>query len=217
MNREFVLDLIRRSRLIAILRGDMHGRELEILAVLKDAGICAVEMSIVSPGFDVALARMAATYGATMAIGAGTILTPDNLARAVTAGASFIVSPDGNREVIESTLREGLVSLPGAFTATEIVQVMRWGADAVKLFPAGSVGPDYVRTVRAPLPGLRMVPTGGVRLSDLPAYWRAGAWAAGVGSELVNAERLQDSNLVELQQVARAFAVAARKEEHAAA
>jgi 2-dehydro-3-deoxyphosphogluconate aldolase/(4S)-4-hydroxy-2-oxoglutarate aldolase len=114
-------------------------------------------------------------------------------------------------------LREGLVSLPGAFTTTEIVQVMRWGADAVKLFPAGSVGPDYVRAMRAPLPRLRMVPTGGVRLSDLPAYWRAGAWAAGVGSELVNDERLQDSNLAELQQAARAFAAAARKDEHAAA
>ncbi len=216
MNRSQVLNLFENKRLIAILRGDLRGRELEILAALEQAGIAAVEMSIVSPDFDALLARIAVSFGSRMAIGAGTILTLDDLDRAITAGASFVVSPDGNREVIEASLRAGLVSVPGAFTPTEIVQVKRWGADAVKMFPAGSLGPEYVRAVRAPLPDLRLVPTGGVRLTDLPAYWQAGAWAVAVGSELVNASRIKDPDLVELRAVARAFAVATEKGQHGA-
>lgn len=216
MSREHVLNLLEAKRIVAILRGDMKGRELEILAALEQAGIGAVEMSIVSPDFDATLARITASFGARMAIGAGTILTLDDLNRAIAAGASFIVSPDGNREVIEATLRAGLVSVPGAYTPTEIVQVKRWGADAVKLFPASGLGPQYVRAVRAPLTDLRIVPTGGVRLADLPAYWQAGAWAVAVGSELVNASRINDPDLTELSSVARAFAVAAEKSQHGA-
>ena len=216
MSREDVMSLLEAKRIIAILRGALRGRELEILAALEQAGIAVVEISIVSPDFDATLARIAAAFGSRMAIGAGTILTLDDLNRAIAAGASFIVSPDGNREVIEATLRAGLVSVPGAYTPTEIVQVQRWGADAVKLFPAGGLGPEYVRAVRAPLPDLRLVPTGGVRLADLPAYWQAGAWAVAVGSELVNASRINDPDLAELSSVARAFAIAAEKNPHGA-
>jgi len=216
LSRKHVLNVLENKRIIAILRGDLQGRELEVLAALEEAGIAAVEMSIVSPDFDAALARIAADFGSRIVIGAGTILSLDDLKRAITAGASFIVSPDGNREVIEATLRAGLVSLPGAYTPTEIVQVQRWGADAVKLFPASSLGPQYVRAVRAPLPDLRLVPTGGVRLDDLPAYWQAGAWAVAIGSELVNASRIKDPSLVELRTVAHAFAVAAEKSAHEA-
>lgn len=212
MTRQDILQFIAKHRLVAILRGDMQGRELEVVAALKEAGVAAVEMSIVSPGFDATLKRIATAFGSSIAIGAGTVLTCDHLRRSIDSGAQFIVSPDGNPEVIEATLRAGLVSLPGAFTTTEIVQAMRWGADAVKLFPAGNLGPGYVRAVQAPLPQARLVPTGGVTLEDLPEYWSAGAWAVGVGSELVNARRILDLDLSELKRVARDFTAAARKD-----
>lgn len=214
MKRESIVKLLATKRLIAILRGDMKGRELEIVEVLEGAGIAAIEMSIVSRDFDAALARIASAFGSRIAIGAGTILSGEDLNRAIAAGASFVVSPDGNRDVIEATLRAGLVSLPGALTVTEIVQAQRWGADAVKLFPAGAVGPGYVRAVRAPFPEVRLVPTGGVRVEDLAAYWAAGAWAVGVGSELVNAARIAEPGLTELQAVARAFAAGAETSCH---
>jgi Entner-Doudoroff aldolase len=209
LKRESILNILAKRRLVAILRGDLKGRELEIVEALCESGIAAVEISIVSHDFDAVLKRMAVAFGSRIAIGAGTILTLDDLNRAITAGASFVVSPDGNCDVIEATLDAGLVSLPGAMTPTEIMQAQRWGADAVKLFPAGAFGPDYVRAVRAPFPDIRLVPTGGVRVEDLPAYWAAGAWAVGVGSELVNSSRIQDPDLVELRTIARAFAIAA--------
>lgn len=214
MKRESVLEILDSKRLISILRGDLKGREMDLLAALEQAGVAALEVSIVSPDFDSVLARIVSTFGSRMAIGAGTILSLEDLQRAIAAGASFIVSPDGNPEIIEATLRADLVSLPGAYTPTEIVQVQRWGADAVKLFPASSLGPKYVQAIRSPLPRLRLLPTGGVGLPDLPDYWQAGAWAVAVGSELVNPSVIQDVDFSDLETLAREFVLAAEKNIH---
>ncbi len=212
--RERTLHTIETHRLISILRADMRGREMEIAGALAESGIRALELSMVSPNFDRALRRLAEAFGERMAIGAGTVLTVDDLQRAIDAGASFIVSPNTNPEVIEATCAAGLVSLPGAMTATEVISASAHGADFVKLFPAVSLGPAFVRALRGPLPHLKLVPTGGVQLQHLPDYWRAGAAAVAIGSELVKQATFESENLDTLRERAHAFVAAAERAPH---
>lgn len=209
MKREEVLEIFDRKRLIAIARVDFRGREVEVVSVLREAGIRLLEISMISPNFDAALANLVNTFGDAMALGAGTVLTIEDLKRAVDAGASFIVSPDGNPQVIEETRKAGLASFPGGMTPTEIVRLRGWGADAIKLFPAVSLGPKFVHAMRGPLPDIRLVPTGGVRLEDLPAYWQAGAAGVAIGSELVSVNSIDPEKKEWLQSTAKDFVWAA--------
>lgn len=185
MNAEDVLQTIARGRVIAILRGDFGGREEAIAAAILDGGITAVEVTLNSPNALDSIQRLAQQFGSRMAVGAGTVLKPEEVESATEAGARFIVSPNVKRTVIQTSVRLGLVSLPGCFTPTEIVDALEAGAPAVKLFPANCLGPDFVRAIRGPLPEVRLVPTGGVTPDSARLYRAAGAWAVGIGSELL--------------------------------
>jgi 2-dehydro-3-deoxyphosphogluconate aldolase/(4S)-4-hydroxy-2-oxoglutarate aldolase len=213
--RQKVLDAIEKHRLISIIRADTRGRVLHVAACLSETGVRLLEVSMISPDFDRALRDLADSFGDSMILGAGTVLTKVDLQRAIDAGASFIVSQDGNPEVIEKTRAAGLVSLPGAMTPTEAVRARACGADFVKLFPAVSLGPEFVRAMRGPLPELKLVPTGGVQLEHLPAYWQAGAAAVAIGSELVSQSSFDGEDLKALSAKARAFVAAAERPKHA--
>jgi Entner-Doudoroff aldolase len=210
MTSEQVLKRIEAGRIIAILRGDFGGREEEIVHVLAEAGITAVELTLNSPNALASINRLAEGFGSRIAVGAGTVLRPDEVERAAGVGARFIVSPNRNASVIETTKRLGLVSLPGCFTPSEIVEALEAGADAVKLFPAQSLGADFIKALRGPLPNVRMIPTGGVTPQAARSYIAAGAWALGVGSELVGKDAMSDEGLESLRRRARAFVEAAR-------
>jgi Entner-Doudoroff aldolase len=210
MKSEQVLKQIEAGRIVAILRGDFSGREGEIVRALAESGITAVEVTLNSPGAFDAIGRLAAGFGADIAVGAGTVLTPGEVERAAGAGARFIVSPNRNARVIETTKRLGLVSLPGCFTPSEIVEALEAGADAIKLFPAQCLGLDFLKALRGPLPGVRVIPTGGVTPEVARAYLAAGAWALGVGSELIGKDVLNDGGLERLRLRATDFAEAAR-------
>ncbi len=207
MRSEEVIRKLEEGRIIAILRGDFEGREEEIVAALSDAGIIAVEVTLNSPGAIDSIKRLATGFGSQIAIGAGTVLTVDDVARAEAAGARFIVSPNRDVRVIGETKRLGLVSLPGCFTPSEIVEALDAGADAIKIFPAITLGPAYVKAVRAPLGNIRLVPTGGVTPEKAREYFTAGAWAVGVGSELLNRELWGGKDLEPLRLRARQYMV----------
>lgn len=192
------------------MRGNFVEHYHEVVAALTEAGVSAVELSLVSPDAYKVLTELVKDFGTTIAIGAGTVTTVEQVERVGDCGASFVISPVLKKEVIEATLREQLVSLPGAFTPSEIAQASELGADAVKLFPASCLGPNFVRAVRGPFPNFRLVPTGGVGLAEVPAYLNAGAWAVAVGSELVNDSCVTDEDFVELRDRARSFVLAAR-------
>ncbi len=194
MHREQVTAALEASKLIAILRGDFRGAELEIAAALLDGGIRLMEVSAVSADYSNVIRRISDAFGGRMVIGAGTVFTLDQLEEAVTAGAAFIVSPNTNEAVISRTRELGCASFPGAFTPTEIEQALRSGADAVKLFPAGSLGPKFVRAVRGPMPHVKLIPTGGVHAGNALEWMSAGAWALAVGSELVNSQIIESRN-----------------------
>lgn len=210
MTLEMIIEQIEAGRIVAILRGDFGGREEEIVGALVESGITAVEITLNSPGPFDSINRVAARFGSRIAVGAGTVLRPEEVERAADAGARFIVSPNLNARVIEMTKRLGLVSFPGCFTPSEIVEALGLGADAAKVFPAQSLGPDFIKAMRGPLPTVRMIPTGGVTPEAARAYIGAGAWALGVGSELVAKEVINDAGFESLRQRAVYFVEAAR-------
>ncbi len=185
ISAEQAKDLILASRLVAILRLDDGGRAPGIADELVEAGVRAIEVTMETPGAAEALATLSARWPGEVAIGAGTVLTLDDLEAARRAGASFIVSPEVNRSVIEAARSAGLLVVPGALTATEVLRAWRAGAQMVKVFPAGPVGPGYLRALRGPLPGIPLVPTGGIEIEEIPGYLTAGAAAVAIGSCLV--------------------------------
>lgn len=190
MTAEEAIRQVEGTRIIAILRGDLRGLEIEIGEVLVEAGITVMEVSLVSVNALTAIANMAAHFGAHAAVGAGTVMTPDEAARTRDAGGCFVVSPNCNAQVISRTRQLGMASFPGAYTATEIAQAVSLGADAVKLFPAVSLGAGYLRALRGPMPNLRLIPTGGVDAGNIADWLRAGAVAVGIGSVLVSDREL---------------------------
>jgi Entner-Doudoroff aldolase len=210
MTSEQIIERIESGRIVAILRGDFGGREIEIVDALVESGITAVETTLNSPGAFDSINSLAARFGSRIAVGAGTVLRPEEVERAAGAGARFIVSPNLNTKVIEITKRLGLVSLPGCFTPSEILEALGAGADAVKLFPAQSLGPGFIRAMRGPAPNVRMLPTGGVTPEAASRYIDAGAWALGVGSELIGKDVMNDDGFASLRRRASDFAEAAR-------
>jgi len=200
-----VLELIGDGRIVAILRGGFDGRETEIVELLADTGITAVEVTLNSPDALGMIAALAERFGDRLAIGAGTVLTPEEVERVADAGGQFIVSPNRDLRVIARTKQLGLASLPGCFTPSEVVEALAAGADAIKLFPVQPLGVDFVRAIQGPLPGIRLVPTGGVTPEMAQRYFAAGAWAVGVGSELLNRELAAEPDLVTMRSRARYY------------
>lgn len=202
---------IETGKIVAILRGDFSGREEELVAAMIAGGLTAVEVTLNSRDVMAAINRLAKRFGSEIAVGAGTVLTPNEVLRAADAGAQFIVSPNRDLAVIEQTKKLGLVSLPGCFTPSEVVEAINAGADAAKLFPANSLGPAFVKALRGPLPQIRTVPTGGVTAELARDYFAAGAWAIGAGSELIGKDWFAEGGLERLRERAAAFVTAGRK------
>ncbi|MFH8575297.1 bifunctional 4-hydroxy-2-oxoglutarate aldolase/2-dehydro-3-deoxy-phosphogluconate aldolase [Streptomyces zaomyceticus] len=170
---------------IAILRSTSATRFAEVTDTLLASGVRAVEFTLTTPGVLDALREYAADAPPGLALGAGTVTTPAEALAAVEAGATYLITPTTSTEVIAEAVRLGVPVLPGAYTPTEILTAWRAGATMVKLFPAATGGPGYLRAVRAPLPHVPLVPTGGIGVTDAPAYLAAGAAALGIGGPLV--------------------------------
>ena len=178
------LEQILRYKIVAILRGCTPERVPDIGAALAEGGVKLLEITLNSPGAFDLIRRISETMGDRLLVGAGTVLTPAEAEMAIDAGARFILSPSLDIETIGVTKELGAVSIPGAFTPTEILTAWRSGADIVKVFPA-SVGASYMRDIRGPLPQIRLMPTGGVNLGNIREFRAAGAVAYGIGSALV--------------------------------
>lgn len=199
------------SRVVAIVRGGDERYLMPVCRALVDAGIGAIEITTNTTGWEQAVQALADE--GSVAVGAGTVLTPDHVARAAEAGASYVVAPDIDLDVARAAADRGLGWLPGALSPTEILRAWRAGATAVKVFPAASVGgPSYLRQVRAPLDDVLLVPTGGVKLDEILAYLAAGAVAVGLGSPLIG-DALEHGDLQAL--VARAARVIEATRHHA--
>jgi 2-dehydro-3-deoxyphosphogluconate aldolase/(4S)-4-hydroxy-2-oxoglutarate aldolase len=197
------LDLLRERRIVGIVRGPDADAALATVLTLREEGIDLVEVSLnTADAFDV-IARARAELGADAALGAGTVLSADDAARAAEAGASFVVTPALGPGVTAS-IERGLPVVAGALTPTEVVAALAVGVTAVKLFPASFGGAGYLRALRDPFPDVPFVPVGGVDAEAAAAYLAAGAVAVGVGSPLVG-DAAAGGSLDALRQRARAF------------
>jgi len=205
MTHAEVISQIEATRVISILRGDLRDTGLDIAFALAEAGIRALEVSIVSPEYGTVIRSLADALGSRLAIGAGTVLTDEACREVADCGASFVVSPNCETTVIETTRRLGMASFPGALTPTEIVVADRSGADAIKIFPADLVGPRGLALLNGPFPNIRFIPTGGITLENCSMYSAAGAWAVGVGSELVHTSDCRNPDISALMERARGF------------
>lgn len=180
------LDQILRYKIVAILRGCEPERVPAIVGALADGGVRLLEITLNSSGALDLIRLLGERMGDRVLVGAGTVLTVAEAEMAIDAGARFIVSPSLDADTIRITKERGAVSIPGAFTATEVLAAWRGGADIVKVFPA-SVGANYLRDLRGPLPQIPLMPTGGLNLQNIREFRAAGAVAYGIGSALVTA------------------------------
>lgn len=206
MTRARAYAAIDTTGIVAILRGGESSVLEATLDALIAGGVRAIEISLTTDQAFDRLARAVRHADRRAVIGAGTVLTREEVVRAADLGVEFIVSPILDAAVIEASLEASLLPLPGIYTPTEAVVATRLGAPAVKLFPADGAGPAFVRAVLAPLPALKIVPTGGVTLDLARGFAAAGAWAVGVGGPLVGGDAAT------LDARARAFVQAMRPE-----
>ena len=194
---------------IAIMRAST-GRYLVAAAeVLVEEGFRVLEFPLTTPNALDAVADARSQFGDRAMVGAGTVLDAAEAERAIAAGAQLLVSPALCLDVVAASHAAGLPTLPGAFTATEIIATLSAGATLTKLFPVNIVGPEYLAALRQPLPELRAVPTGGVSLANAGGWLRAGAAALGLGSPLV-ADTIETGNLGLLRELARTWVHAIR-------
>ena len=169
-------------------------------------GIPIVEVTMTVPGAVEVIAQLAKTVGGQILIGAGTVLDAETAQRCVDAGAKFLVSPGFDLATVQFAKRTGTLIMAGALTPTEVITAWKAGSDFVKIFPCGTVGgAKYIKALKAPLPQVPMVPTGGVNLQTAADFLRAGADALGVGGELVSAAALNSGDLSPITEAARQF------------
>ena len=207
-------DALLASGVIAVVRLSDATNLRAATAALAAAGVGAVEITLTTPGALETIAELASDEGLKgCMIGAGTVLDVKAAREVIARGARFVVSPTFDRFVVRYCNDHHVPCLPGALTPTELLAASRAGAAAVKLFPASAVGPRYLQEVLAPLPFLRVVPSGGVSLENAGEWIRAGAAAVSVGSALVSSGAVRDAAWPELTRRARALvdAVAAAR------
>jgi 2-dehydro-3-deoxyphosphogluconate aldolase/(4S)-4-hydroxy-2-oxoglutarate aldolase len=201
---------VRDQRLVAVLRAPIADHVVAAARALYANGVACLEITLTTPGALDAIAALTAELGADAAIGAGTVLAPSDVRDAAAAGARYLLAPNLDDGVVGAALDRQLPIVPGAATPTEIAAAWRLGCSAVKIFPAASLGgPGFVRSVRDPLPGITLVPTGGVGLDDVRGYLDAGAMAVGVGTPLFG-DTLTTGDISLIAERATKFAEAAR-------
>lgn len=181
-----ILHRLMEGKVVAVVRLDSGEQLIQVAEALKKGGLTAIEFTMSTPGALDMIKQAAVHLGKDVLMGAGTVLDPETARAAILTGAEFIVTPTLNLGIIAMAKRYGKPVVSGAFTPTEILTAWEAGADMVKVFPASVGGPGYIKAVLAPLPQVRLVPTGGVSAENAADYMKAGATALGIGGNLVD-------------------------------
>ncbi|MGB8259657.1 MAG: bifunctional 4-hydroxy-2-oxoglutarate aldolase/2-dehydro-3-deoxy-phosphogluconate aldolase [Terracidiphilus sp.] len=203
---ESTAQTLERVGLIPVLRARNAGQAHAVVRALMAGGVTVVEVTMTVPGAVDLLKELKAEFGAKLLLGSGTVTTARQAEATIEAGAEFVVSPSLHPEVIAATKAAGKLSIPGALTPTEIVTAWNLGADYVKVFPCSAVGgASYLKSLLAPFPHLKLIPTGGVTLETAAGFLKAGARALGVGGDLVNLAAIDEGAPEKITAVAQAY------------
>lgn len=205
------LEAMERSGLVAIIRADSGDALLKIFRALHEGGVVVSEVTMTTPGALASIAEARKLLGKDAIIGAGSVLDSETCRAAIDAGASFIVSPITDLGVIRTAQRYGRPVMPGALTPTEVMTAFQHGADLVKIFPANHFGPKYISDLLAPMPQLRLIPTGGVKLDNIAEWIAAGPAALGVGTSLVRKDLIAAGDFKALADLASQYVTAVRE------
>ncbi|HEY4052596.1 MAG TPA: bifunctional 4-hydroxy-2-oxoglutarate aldolase/2-dehydro-3-deoxy-phosphogluconate aldolase [Terriglobales bacterium] len=206
MTRDEVAKRIREIGIVPVVRATSAKHAHLAAEAVCAGGIPIVEVTMTVPGAVELIEQLAKTSGAEILIGAGTVLDADTAKRCLDAGAQFIVSPGFDLETVRFIKQQGTLLMAGALTPTEVLNAWKAGSDFVKIFPCGSLGgAKYLKALKAPLPQVPMIPTGGVNLENAADMIRAGAEALGIGGDLVTASALAAGDTQPITDVARAY------------
>jgi 2-dehydro-3-deoxyphosphogluconate aldolase/(4S)-4-hydroxy-2-oxoglutarate aldolase len=205
MSKEVQEQLV-AAGIIPVLRARSAKEALAVVEAMYAGGITVIEVTMTVPGAIDVLKELKRTYGSKLLLGSGTVTDGKECIETIEAGAEFVVSPSLHLDVIRETKARDKVSLPGALTPTEVITAWRAGADIVKVFPCSAMGgASYLKSLKAPFPFLRLVPTGGVTLQTAASFLEAGASALGVGADLVNVTAIAEGKPEMITNTARAY------------
>jgi 2-dehydro-3-deoxyphosphogluconate aldolase/(4S)-4-hydroxy-2-oxoglutarate aldolase len=207
MKKEAILSKLRTEKVVALIRAESPDGLLDCAKALAEGGLTSIELTMTTPGA-IRMLENASAELPEFLFGLGTVLDAETARVGILAGAKFIVTPALRPDVITLCRRYSVPVFSGAFTPTEIVNAWEAGADAAKVFPAEFFGPAYIKSIKAPLPHIELLPTGGVNAENVGEFLKAGAFATAAGSSLVEAKALKEKNWAAITARARAFAAA---------
>ena len=217
MRRQDVVARISEIGIVPVVRAGSAAEAIAIGDAIVAGGIEALEITMTVPGAVEAMKEAVKRYGDRLLIGAGTVVDADQARACIAAGARFIVSPIVDEGAMAECRRADVAVLPGALTPTEVMRAWRAGADLVKVFPCSAVGgAAYIKALRAPLPQIPLVPTGGVTLDTIAGFFAAGAAAVGVGADLCNVAAVRLGHAQQITDTARAYVRAVQSARQAA-
>jgi 2-dehydro-3-deoxyphosphogluconate aldolase/(4S)-4-hydroxy-2-oxoglutarate aldolase len=203
---ETTQETLERVGLIPVLRAKNPAQGRAVVEAMIAGGVTVVEVTMTVPGAVDLLRELKKEYGDKLLLGSGTVTTADQCQATIDAGAEFVVSPSLHPEVVAATKKNGKISCPGALTPTEAITAWNLGADYVKIFPCSALGgASYLKSLLAPFPQLKIIPTGGVTLQTAESFIKAGARALGVGSDLVNLAAIGEGHPEKITETAKAY------------
>jgi 2-dehydro-3-deoxyphosphogluconate aldolase/(4S)-4-hydroxy-2-oxoglutarate aldolase len=196
---------LKQEKIIAILRGVQKGTVEQIAEALYKGGISFLEITLNTEGAIEMISELKQKYAGKLRIGAGTVLDVEMAEKAIKAGAEYLISPNLDEEVLQYGIEKGVEVWPGTMTPTEISRAYKLGAKAVKVFPIGALGVNYIKDVRAPLNHIPMIATGGINTDNIQQVLKNGAIAVGLGGNLVNNKLVENGEFEEITKLAKAF------------
>ncbi len=208
---EKTINKIKENKIIAIIRGIDSDKIIKTAEALYAGGISLVEVTFNQSSMTgnqetfEAIQSISSELGDKICVGAGTVMTVEQVELAVKAGAKYIISPNFDKEVVDKTLELGAVSMPGVITPSEITEAYKAGASFVKIFPVDNFGPKYIKSIRSPISHIPMLAVGGIDVDNLKEYMATGIDGVGVGSSLVNKKMIDEGRFDELTELAKKF------------
>jgi len=206
MNKQEVLATIARVGLVPVVRASSADEAMSVVEAIREGGVSVLEITMTVPGALGVMEQVARRFGSDVVLGAGTVLDGETARACILAGAQFVVSPALNPATIEVCRRYSIAVIPGALTPTEVLAAWTAGADVVKVFPCGALGgASYIKSLKAPLPHIDLIPTGGVSLKTAADFIKAGSLALGVGADLVDTMAVVQGNARAITEKAREY------------